>query len=241
MLIETTIFDLLNTKRQELTQFLLKYKFAISEIETKMSILNEELRTLNDYNPIENITSRLKSPESLMNKVIKKGIDFELHTVEENIKDIAGIRITCSFISDIYEVYEMIRKQSDIDIIEVKDYIKNPKPNGYQSLHLIVQIPVFLSEGKEMVYAEIQIRTVAMDFWASLEHKIFYKYNGEVPQRIKDELLSTALRSAELDRQMEKLNIEVNAIKDKARIEQSIITDDQWSKIQTLLKQVTKK
>lgn len=237
-MIETSILDFLTMKRQELTKFLLKYKFAIQEIETKIKILNEELKTLNDYNPIENISSRLKTPESLLNKVIKKGIPFELETIEKNIRDIAGIRITCSFISDIYAVYEMLQKQSDIEIIEVKDYIQNPKPNGYQSLHLIVRIPVFLSEEKELVTAEIQIRTVAMDFWASLEHKIFYKYNNDVPQRIKEELLSTALRSAELDRQMERLNIEVKAMKDQARLEQSIINDEQWTKIQNHLKRV---
>lgn len=237
-MIETSILDFLTMKRQELTKFLLKYKFAIQEIETKIKILNEELKTLNDYNPIENISSRLKTPESLLNKVNKKGIPFELETIEKNIRDIAGIRITCSFISDIYAVYEMLQKQSDIEIIEVKDYIQNPKPNGYQSLHLIVQIPVFLSEGKELVTAEIQIRTVAMDFWASLEHKIFYKYNNDVPKRIKEELLSTALRSAELDRQMERLNIEVKAMKDQARLEQSIINDEQWTKIQNHLKRV---
>lgn len=237
-MIETSILDFLTMKRQELTKFLLKYKFAIQEIETKIKILNEELKTLNDYNPIENISSRLKTPESLLNKVNKKGIPFELNIIEKNIRDIAGIRITCSFISDIYAVYEMLQKQTDVKIIEVKDYIKNPKPNGYQSLHLIVQIPVFLSDGKELVTAEIQIRTVAMDFWASLEHKIFYKYNKDVPERIKEELLSTALRSAELDRQMERLNIEVKAMKDQAKLEQSIINDDQWTKIQTHLKRV---
>lgn len=237
-MIETNILDFLTMKRQELTKFLLKYKFAIQEIETKLKILNEELKTLNDYNPIENISSRLKTPESLLNKVNKKGIPFELNAIEESIRDIAGIRITCSFISDIYAVFEMLQKQTDVKIIEVKDYIKNPKPNGYQSLHLIVQIPVFLSEGTELVTAEIQIRTVAMDFWASLEHKIFYKYNKDVPERIKEELLSTALRSAELDRQMERLNIEVKAMKDQAKLEQTIINDDQWTKIQTHLRKV---
>lgn len=200
--------------RTEITRFMLKYKFALDEIETKIEILKEEFQALHDYSPIEHTKSRLKSPESMMKKLLRKGGEISLASIEENIKDIAGLRITCSFISDIYKISEMLQKQSDLTVLNVKDYIKHPKPNGYQSLHLLVEVPVFFSDRVEKVCVEVQIRTIAMDFWASLEHKIFYKYNKSVPQRLLEELKAAAGTANALDHQMERLNREVQAIKD---------------------------
>jgi len=162
----------------EFTRFRMAYKFALDEITTKLNILNEEFNYIHDYNPIENISTRLKSPDSLIKKVLKKNIPLSFDSIKENIRDIAGIRVNCSFRTDIYQISEMIQSQRDIEVIDVKDYITNPKPNGYRSLHLILKIPVFMSDREESVYVEVQIRTIAMDFWASLEHKIYYKYQS---------------------------------------------------------------
>jgi putative GTP pyrophosphokinase len=197
----------------ELTRFMMAYKFALDEMTTKINILKDEFNYIHDYNPIEHVKTRLKSPESIFRKVQRKGLDFNLDTMKENIKDIAGIRITCSFISDIYEISSMIANQKDIRILEYKDYIKNPKPNGYQSLHMIVEIPIFMSDREELTCVEIQIRTIAMDFWASLEHKIYYKYNKAVPQKMLDELKTTAEMATMLDNKMENLHEEIKKMK----------------------------
>jgi putative GTP pyrophosphokinase len=208
-------FDMKNFKtiKIELTRFMMAYKFALDEMSTKINILKDEFNYIHDYNPIEHVNSRLKSPESIFKKVQRKGIDFSLQSIKENIKDIAGMRITCSFISDIYELSRMIAKQKDIRIVEYKDYIKNPKPNGYQSLHMIVEIPIFMSDREELTLVEVQIRTIAMDFWASLEHKIYYKYNKEIPQKMLDELKESAEMAAGLDRKMENLHREMAKMK----------------------------
>ena len=197
----------------ELTRFIMAYKFALDEMNTKINILKDEFNFIHDYNPIEHVKSRIKTPESILKKVYRKGCDFTLAGVKENIKDIAGIRITCSFRSDIYEISKMIASQKDIRVIEYKDYIENPKPNGYQSLHMILEIPIFMSDREELTYVEVQIRTIAMDFWASLEHKIFYKYNKEIPNHMVAELKETASMAAHLDRKMESLHQEISAIK----------------------------
>lgn len=204
----------LKIMKNEITRFMMKYKFALDEIETKIEILKEEFQALHDYSPIEHTKSRLKSPESILKKLNRKGVPISLESVEENIKDIAGLRITCSFLSDIYKVSEMLENQSDLKVLNVKDYIKNPKPNGYQSLHLLLEVPVFLSDRVEHVCVELQIRTIAMDFWASLEHKIFYKYNQSVPERLLLELKIAADTANALDHQMERLQREVQLIKD---------------------------
>lgn len=199
-----------------LTRFMMMYKFALQEVETKIDILQEEFQYLHDYNPIEHTKSRLKSPESIMKKLFRKGGGMQsLKAIRETIKDIAGIRITCSFVSDIYQVSQMLQAQDDLEIVSVKDYIKHPKPNGYKSLHLLVKVPVFMSDRQESVYVEVQIRTVAMDFWASLEHKIFYKFDGTVPQHLLDELKQAADTANELDEKMERLHREVYEIKAK--------------------------
>ncbi|WP_214481006.1 GTP pyrophosphokinase family protein [Bacillus sp. SM2101] len=199
--------------KKDLIRFMMSYKFALAEVNTKIDILKQEFQYIHDYNPIEHTNSRLKSPESILRKIDRKGIGLSLPYISENIKDIAGIRITCSFISDIYKIKDMLEQQKDITVIECKDYIEYPKPNGYQSLHLIIQIPIFMSDREDLVPVEIQIRTIAMDFWASLEHKIYYKYNKEIPERIKNELKEAADTAAKLDKKMEDLHKEMNQIK----------------------------
>lgn len=204
---------LLRKVKNEITRFTAVYKFALDEMNTKINILKEEFQYIHDYNPIEHTNSRLKSPESILKKVYRKNIDLSLTSIRENIKDIAGIRITCPFVKDIYMVSNMLGNQKDVTVAEVKDYIKHPKPNGYRSLHLIVKIPVFLSDREEQVYVEVQIRTIAMDFWASLEHKIYYKYDKAIPDRLWRELKEAADTATELDRKLEKIHEEVNVLK----------------------------
>ena len=199
--------------KKEMTRFMLAYKFSLDEVRTKINILEEEFQLIHEYNPIEHVTTRLKSPESILRKALRKNIELSLPSIKENMQDIAGIRINCSFNSDIYKLSEMIQNQKDIEVVECKDYIKNPKPNGYRSLHLILKIPVFLSDRVENVFVEVQIRTIAMDFWASLEHKIFYKYNKAVPEKITRELKEAADSANELDQKMENLHKEINEIK----------------------------
>lgn len=213
-----TTFNLpseMNKKRVELTRFMMSYRFALDEITTKMNILKEEFHLIHEYNPIEHVNSRIKTPESIIKKVKKLNLPFELNIIRERMHDIAGIRIICSFVSDIYRIQEMISNQTDVEVITVKDYINNPKASGYQSLHLILKVPVFLSDRQEKVFVEMQIRTIAMDFWASLEHKIYYKYNKEIPQELSNQLIEAAHTASLLDRKMEKLNNEINILKEQ--------------------------
>jgi putative GTP pyrophosphokinase len=201
--------------RDEITRFMMMYKFALDVMETRLDILTEEFQLLHEYNPIENTKSRLKSPESIIKKLFRKGCDISFPSISENIKDIAGLRITCSFISDIYRISEMLKQQGDLRVIAEKDYIKQPKPNGYQSLHLLIEVPVSMSDRQEYVCIEVQIRTIAMDFWASLEHKIYYKYNEAVPARLLEELKEAADSASALDRKMERLHKEIEEIKEE--------------------------
>lgn len=202
----------LQTLRDDFTKFMLQYKFAIDEVLTKVNILRDEYAHLHNENPIEHIKSRLKSPESVLDKVERKGCEPTFESISTTITDIAGIRITCSFVSDIYRVFDALTSQDDLTILSVKDYIKDPKPNGYRSLHAIVSIPIFLSSGTVPVTVELQIRTIAMDFWASLEHKIFYKYGREVPEHITQQLMQSAQVACELDSTMEDLHRQVRAL-----------------------------
>jgi putative GTP pyrophosphokinase len=195
--------------REEFTRFLMKYKFGMDEVETKVSILRQEFTHLQDYNPIEHVTSRLKSPESILAKVERKGIDPSFDAIREGINDIAGVRIVCSFVSDVYRIWDALTRQTDLGVIDVRDYIACPKPNGYKSLHAIVEVPVFLSDGPVPVRVEVQIRTIAMDFWASLEHKIFYRYHRSVPEELLDDLCQAAETASALDATMERLHDEV--------------------------------
>lgn len=210
------------TLKNEITRFMMSYKFALDEMNTKIDILKQEFHYIHDYNPIEHVKSRLKSPESIFKKMQRKGYDFTLSAIKKNIRDIAGIRITCPFISDIYEISAMLQKQKDIKVIECKDYIKEPKQNGYQSLHLILEIPIFMSDKEDHIPVEIQIRTIAMDFWASLEHKIYYKYDNEIPENIKNDLKAAALSAAQLDKKMESIHKEMNTFKELNDKEQEL-------------------
>lgn len=189
--------------RTDFARFIMPYKFGIDEVSTKVSILREEFAELHDYNPIEHITSRLKSAESIEHKIIRKNCEPSFEAIRAEITDIAGIRIVCSFVSDVYRVHELLTAQEDVRVLRVKDYIARPKPNGYKSLHVIVEVPVFLSDGPVLVPVEIQLRTVAMDFWASLEHKIYYKYDGDIPQYLLRDLTAAAASASQLDLKME--------------------------------------
>lgn len=184
---------------------MVRYRSAIREITTKLEILNDELSDASEHNPIENIQSRIKRPYSISKKLRKRGLPVTVEAIAENLNDVAGVRVICPFISDIYAVAEMLQKQDDVRLIEAKDYIRSPKPNGYRSLHLIVEIPVFFSAGKENIRVEIQIRTVAMDFWASLEHQLKYKNDFPEVQQLADELKECADIIAETDRRMQNL------------------------------------
>ncbi|WP_404406339.1 GTP pyrophosphokinase family protein [Jeotgalibacillus malaysiensis] len=206
--------------RKEITRFRATYKFALDEISTKVNILKEEFQLIHTYNPIEHVNTRVKSGDSIVKKMQKKGLPLSLDAIEKEIKDLAGIRVVCSFVSDIYRISEMIQNQADIHVIEVKDYIQNPKSSGYQSLHLLLQIPVFMSDRTVHVNIEMQIRTIAMDFWASLEHKIYYKYNGNVPDNLIQELKDAADTANALDRKMERINQEVNILKETNPVEE---------------------
>ena len=181
------------------------YRCAMMEIETKFNVLNEEFSLQYDRNPINGMKSRLKNPISMKEKMERKNIPFTIENAEENLNDIAGIRVICSFYDDVYSLAEALLKQDDITLVEMKDYIKNPKPNGYRSLHLIVSVPIFLEKEKRLMKVEIQLRTIAMDFWASLEHQLRYKKNFEFTEEMAQELLNCATLSAELDGRMNKL------------------------------------
>ena len=187
------------------TMFL--YSSALKSINTKIEILNNEFIQLYNYNPIEHITSRLKTPESIVKKLKNDGCEVSIDNMVEHLNDIAGIRIICSFMSDIYPIADMIARQADITVLHVKDYIKYPKTNGYKSYHMVVTIPVYLSEGKRDTKVEIQIRTIAMDFWASLEHKVRYKKNvpADETERLAQELSECAQISADLDQRMQNI------------------------------------
>ncbi len=179
------------------------YRCAIMEMETKFNVLNEELSLEYDRNPIETIKVRLKSPESIGDKLQRKGLAPSIENIEQNLFDIAGVRVICSFPEDIYMLAESLLRQDDVRLLEKKDYIANPKPNGYRSLHLIVEVPIFLHDEKRMMKVEVQLRTIAMDCWASLEHKIRYKKDVPDLDAIHQELKACADISAELDARMD--------------------------------------
>lgn len=186
-------------------ELMVKYRSAIREVTTKLEILNDELSSSMNGNPIESIQSRVKRPYSIAKKLTRLKQPVTVAAISENLNDVAGIRVICSFINDIYEVADMLLKQDDVHLISKKDYIQHPKENGYRSLHLIIEIPVFFSTQKELIRGEIQIRTVAMDFWASLEHQIRYKNDSPEVQAIADELKNCADTIAQTDIKMQEL------------------------------------
>ncbi|MER5551559.1 GTP pyrophosphokinase family protein [Streptomyces sp. NPDC002793] len=195
--------------RKDFQRIQMEHEFAVDEVLTKVSILRKEFLHLHRYNPIEHVGSRVKSPASILRKVARLGIEPTPEAIRAGLHDIAGVRITCSFIADTYRVLDALTSQTDVGVLLVKDYIAHPKPNGYKSLHALIEIPVFLSTGPVPVTVEVQVRTIAMDFWASLEHKIYYTYDGSVPAHIVASLTEAATLADQLDQRMEELHTEV--------------------------------
>ncbi len=193
-------------EEEEWSKALLLYNAALKEVSTKLEILNNEFKLAHQYNPIEHITSRLKSANSIARKMRIKQKELTVENIVRYINDVAGIRIICSFTSDIYRIAAAITKQNDVTVLKVKDYIANPKPNGYTSYHMIISVPIFLSNDVINTKVEIQIRTIAMDFWASLEHKIYYKFEGKAPEGIREELRQCADIISYLDQKMLSIN-----------------------------------
>lgn len=185
---------------------MLLYNSALKEVGTKVEVLNDEFKHIHQYNPIEYVKTRIKSAQSIVKKLKRYGYEPTIENMMEHCNDIAGIRIVCSFTSDIYRIADMVGKQNDITVLSVKDYIKNPKRSGYKSYHMIVTVPIFLSDRTVNVKVEIQIRTIAMDFWASLEHKIYYKFEGNAPDYISKDLRECSAIVSMLDAKMLSLN-----------------------------------
>lgn len=185
---------------------MMMYNCAIKEVRTKFEVLNDELSASSNRNPIEMIKSRVKKPESIVNKLLRRNLPVDIGSIMENLNDVAGVRVICSFINDIYKIAQMFSGQDDITVLEVKDYIQNPKPNGYRSYHMIVEVPVFFSSVKQNIKVEVQLRTIAMDFWASLEHTMKYKKDVQNADKIALELKECADLITEADFRMQEIN-----------------------------------
>lgn len=201
-------------KSKEVARLMSYYRCAMMEIETKLNVLNEEFSWELDHNPISSIKKRLKSMPSIIGKLERKGYPLSMENIEEQLMDVAGVRVICSFPEDVYAMRDALIRQDDIVLLEEKDYIHHPKPNGYRSLHLIVGIPIFLAKEKKMMKVEVQLRTIAMDFWASLEHQLRYKKNSYFTKEMAEELTECARISAELDLRMDDIRKSVEKQKD---------------------------
>ena len=203
-LVNSNALDKIEDNMMPLKRLMAYYRCAIMEVETKFNVLNEEFSLEYDRNPIETIKTRLKSTESIIKKLVRRNFPLTVDSIEANLNDIAGVRVVCSFLEDIYLLADCLLQQDDVKLIQVKDYIKNPKPNGYRSLHLIIEIPIFLKDEKKDMRVEVQLRTIAMDFWASLDHKLSYKKDipEEEAKLLRQELLECAQISADLDVRM---------------------------------------
>ncbi|MDY4787759.1 MAG: GTP pyrophosphokinase family protein [Bacilli bacterium] len=204
LLKDTSIPRFIDEEVRPFRNLMLEYRCALKEVETKFDVLSDEFSLKYNRNPVESIKTRLKSPNSILGKLKRKNLPLKATSIEENLNDVAGIRIICSFIDDIYDLVSMFTRQDDIKVIEVKDYIKNPKENGYRSLHLIIEVPIFLTDCTKNVRVEVQFRTIAMDFWASLEHEIKYKKNVN-SKEVYDELRELATINHNLDVRMQNL------------------------------------
>lgn len=200
---------------------MMKYDCALSEVRTKLDVLNKELSLRNNRNPFESIKSRIKTPVSIYEKMKKKGVDFSISNIEENLSDIAGIRVICSFVDDIYMLADCLKHQDDIILIQEKDYIAKPKASGYRSLHLILEVPIFLTQEKQFMKVEVQFRTIAMDFWASLEHKMKYKKDIEAAETISDDLRFSADLINQLDRRMQQIRERIDESRAQDGIEEA--------------------
>ena len=203
-ILKTDTFQKVHENIMPMNELMAYYRCAIMEVETKFNVLNEEFSLEYDRNPIETIKTRLKSTESIIKKLVRKNFPLTVDSIEANLNDIAGVRVVCSFLEDIYLLADCLLQQDDVKLIQVKDYIKNPKPNGYRSLHLIIEIPIFLKDERKDMRVEVQLRTIAMDFWASLDHKLSYKKDipEEEAKLLRQELLECAQISADLDVRM---------------------------------------
>ncbi|MFQ9287803.1 MAG: GTP pyrophosphokinase family protein [Intestinibacter bartlettii] len=203
-LVNSNALDKIEDNMMPLKRLMAYYRCAIMEVETKFNVLNEEFSLEYDRNPIETIKTRLKSTESIIKKLVRRNFPLTVDSIEANLNDIAGVRVVCSFLEDIYLLADCLLQQDDVKLIQVKDYIKNPKPNGYRSLHLIIEIPIFLKDERKDMRVEVQLRTIAMDFWASLDHKLSYKKDipEEEAKLLRQELLECAQISADLDVRM---------------------------------------
>ena len=189
---------------------MMMYNCAIREVRTKFEVLNDELSTMDNRNPIEMIKSRVKKPESIVGKLMRRNLAINMENIMGEIHDVAGIRVICSFVDDIYKVADMLSAQDDVTVLQVKDYIKNPKENGYRSYHMIIEIPVFFSNVKQSIKVEVQLRTIAMDFWASLEHSMKYKKDIKNSEEIADELKKCADLISDTDFKMQEINNKIN-------------------------------
>ena len=207
-----TVFSAGDIIQQQYREMVQLYDSAIREVRTKLEVLDNEFRVRYARNPIHHIDSRLKSPSSMMEKLERKGLPQTVEAAEENLTDIAGVRIVCNYLEDIYHIRRLLLHQRDVELVRERDYIKNPKESGYRSLHLIIRIPVFLSSHTELVPVEVQIRTIAMDFWASLEHQLRYKADGHVPADICDELQAVGRDIAALDNRMQEIHDRIESL-----------------------------
>ncbi len=205
------------TRFESFQALMVQYNCAVREVRTKFEVLNEELSYRTSRNPIESISSRIKTPISIAGKLRKLGIEPTVEAISDHLNDVAGIRVICSFIDDIYSVAEMLAKQDDITVVQIKDYIRKPKLNGYRSYHMIVEVPVFFSDGKKMTRVEIQLRTVAMDFWASLEHQMKYKKENTGMPEIASELKSCAETIAATDARMLGIRKKIEALQEQGK------------------------
>ena len=222
----TPVIDLPPEWQETIDEFIsmrFRYQSAMREVRTKLEILDSEFRVRYARNPIHHIDSRLKSPMSIAGKLERKGLPNTLEAAEENLNDIAGVRIVCNYLEDIYHVADLLTRQRDVELVARRDYIQSPKESGYRSLHLVIRIPVYLSSHTELVPVEVQIRTIAMDFWASLEHQLRYKSDQETTQMLRRRLQKCAEASAALDREMQDIYREIHG-----QGEKSTCTDDDF-------------
>ncbi len=213
---QADVEKILKSKGQldEFRLLMMKYDCALSEVRTKLDVLNKELSLRNKRNPFEAIKSRIKTPVSIYEKLVDKGVDMTVENINENLSDIAGIRVICSFVDDIYMLANCLAQQDDIRVLQKKDYISSPKSSGYRSLHLIIEVPIFLTENKEYMKVEAQFRTIAMDFWASLEHKMKYKKDIENAEVITEDLKFSADLINQIDMRMQQIREKIDATDD---------------------------
>jgi putative GTP pyrophosphokinase len=204
---------------------LMPYELAVKELTIKFQHIIKEYKRNNAHSPIEQVSGRVKSVSSILEKLQRKNMEVSINSAVENLYDIAGVRVVCSYIQDVFQIADLLSSQDDISVKRVNDYIHHPKPNGYRSLHLVIEVPVFLAEGRMMVPVEVQIRTIAMDFWASLEHNLRYKADGIVPQDIADELLRTAQDIAAIDERMQTIHDRMSQLDLKAPRQLSLFDD----------------